>query len=315
MVISIQGESGRSIPLDGIHQRVLELKSDNISSVRKDELFRDLIQAFHPLLLKVARSMFRYDRMIAKELVISRSEHRKLLLRGIQTWTENYAVVVGLLWEYIIKYNPDRGVYFPTYLDKRFDWAVKDAWNKLVRRNTNRTGEKFITALSYEVITDEKEDFDIKKTGIFHFQGVAYNDNFDSLSFEWQFENPLDLVENKDLWDFLKTLTDKQLEAYKYMIMGYMQSQVAGRVKQNSGAKITQQAVAERLEGVDKKIKLWHLKGGDQIEQTKFRKEEAAKEKTESRKGEKAEMALIGTNHGNHPISLSDRAESSDSVS
>ncbi|KAB3587206.1 hypothetical protein GAY21_23550 [Phocaeicola vulgatus] len=218
-----------------------------------ERAFNFLLAAFFPLLKKMSRKMFSGDRLIEKHSTRLLKHQRR------QIWSEDYTIVVGMFWELILKFDPSKGVYFTYFLTMQLDWECKKIWQK---RKTLKYGSGVIVK-SYEADVEGLTDEELHS--IPTILGMKYDDNFEQVTFEWALDEPIQFVENEPLYELLESLTEKQREAYAFVNQGYFQEQVADRIKDKTGYKISQQAVNERLLGVQKKIdKVAHLRGGDE---------------------------------------------------
>jgi|GEM_PF-6905473 len=237
------------------HHNAAPGSKDRLNDLEVNFLFRRLEQAYYPLLSKCAKLMFAYDHLIEKKSVKKRKRNQY----DIPTWTENYTIVTGYLWEFILDYDPSSGVYFTHYLNLRFKWKALDVWKDLARRNgvsTKKHERKAYKVVSYDELINEKTEKSInQKPQIVMFEDVVFDDNFDRIVFDWALEDPAQFVENHDLYQLISTFTIKQTEAFVLRLQGYKQKQVANELWRKKNIKITQQAVNERLVGVDKKIR------------------------------------------------------------
>jgi len=245
-----------------IHHDVIKLQKDyrcdnsedKLSPTDKNLFFRRLIQDYHPLLDKFSKLMFAYDQLISKTHTVKKS--KKWSFDDVPVWTEHYSVVVGYLWEFILNYDPNKGVYFTHYLQLRLNWRALDLWNELKIRNgisDKKHDRKNYKEVSYdELIANPKNEQD--KPRIVMPEGITFDDNFEQFVFEWALEDPVQFVENDDLFQLLSTFTSKQTEAFALDLQGYKQEQIANQILVKTGKKITQQAVFERLVGIEKKI-------------------------------------------------------------
>jgi len=256
--IIITEEQFQSINLD-----VMKLKRHHdaakgskyiLSDLDVNFLFRRLVQVYHALLQKCAKLMFAYDHLIDKTNVIKIKKNQY----DTPAWTENFTIVTGFLWEFILDYNPSSGVYFTHYLNLRFKWKALDLWKDLARRNgvsTKKNKRKSYKEVSYDELINVNKELN-QKPKIVMFEDIVFDDNFDQIVFEWALEDPVQFVENYDLYQLLSTFTSKQTEAFVLRLQGYKQKQVADELLRKNGVKkITQQAVNERLVAVEKKIK------------------------------------------------------------
>jgi hypothetical protein len=258
-----------------VHNLVVILKE--APEPYKSIFFNTLVQHLYPYLRKFATKVFWSDRLIDK--------HRpKRIKPDMPVWSEDFLVCVGFLWKVVLEYKPEIGVYFPHYMNLRFEWFAKDTWTKMNRRMKGRKNE-----ISYEErVENSKSEMDEprKNSRYVRVEGMSYDDNFEEITFELALSEPLEFVEDEDIYALLSSFTEKQMEAYVFELQGYYQEQIAHEIYSNHKICITQQAVNERLCGVKKKIEKLAVakRGGMQNGQKEKEKYRVEKEKKPEKK-------------------------------
>lgn len=254
---------------DIIHRFIILMRED---PSKKEEVFNYLHQLYQPILIKMSKLIFKYDKLIEKNLP---NTPRRLYRKG--TYNEAYNATLELFWKAIVDFDPHRGVYFPYYLKQRLEWNLKNIWKKdrnQKKKDKKNKDEKPVTEISYERFCEGfNNDLRDEDLSIVRVAGISFDDNFDLFTFDWALEEPVQFVEDKDLYDVLKTFTTKQTEAYVLELQGYYQEQIAHEIKKKSGASLSQQAVNDRLIGVCKKVEKYaRRERGDQYGEEKSKK-------------------------------------------
>lgn len=222
----------------------------------KNEVFKVLIQIFHPLLTKTANKYYRFDPLIEKSKPKHSFDQRNAIL------PEHLVCVLGLFWDLLLKYDAQRGVYFTHYIVKNFDWHYKKLSRTRIRKKKyrDRPNDDY-KLVSYEEIIEKKDDTTDHSYGSIRIGEMVYDDNFDLVTSEWSLKEPNEFVENHELFMEASTFTEKQMEVFALELEGYKQEQIADQIKL-LGSQITQQGVNERLLGVRKKIEKIQNKRG-----------------------------------------------------
>lgn len=220
----------------------------------KQGIFNILTQKYHGFLQKQALLLFRYDPLIDKKPF-----QRKQM-------PEHYLVILGLFWEFIVKYDRNRGVYFTHYLEKRFEWHYKRLSRDRIRKKKYRDRpDDNYKLVSYEEALEKKDAVGNFSYGNIKIDEIRYDDNFDSITLEWSLRDPKEFVDDYTLFEATSNFTPKQMEVFTLELEGYKQEQIAEELR-GMGTTITQQGVNERLLGVRKKIDKIQNKRGNHNE-------------------------------------------------
>ncbi|MDQ1236753.1 hypothetical protein QE450_004251 [Paenibacillus sp. SORGH_AS306] len=230
--------------------RLIQIAHKNNWNEDKNDIFKNLVQIYLPYLKKMASKMYSFDPLIDKNSASSKihwdANYNPIL-------SESLISIIGILWEIIIKYDENRGVYFTHFIELSYEWYYKKLCRKRVRKKKypDRLNDDY-RLVSYEELLDKREDSS-ENHGLIKTSDIKYDDNFDLITFEWSLTDPKEFVENNELFEITSSFTNKQMEVYSLELRGYKQRQIADEIKK-LGIQITQQGVQERLIGVRKKI-------------------------------------------------------------
>ncbi|MEK4366425.1 hypothetical protein MKX68_28630 [Paenibacillus sp. FSL M8-0212] len=241
-----------------------QLAHKNGWNQEKNDTFKNLIQVFLTYLYQSANQFYRFDSLIDKSKT-------KILWSpyGEPKLPEHLICVIGLFWELIMKYDPMRGVYFVHYLQKHFDWYFKKLSRTRLRKKKYRDQpHEDYGLVSYEEITEQRDETGNYSYGATKIGDLNYDDNFDLVTLDWSLKEPKEFVDDYDLFIATSSFTEKQTEVFVLELEGYLQEQIAGEVRK-SGLQISQQGVSERLSGVKRKIEKIQIKRGITYEQEK----------------------------------------------
>ncbi|MMZ61517.1 hypothetical protein D1872_236710 [compost metagenome] len=149
-------------------------------------------------------------------------------------------------------------------MEKRFEWHYKKLSRSRIRKKKYRDKpDEDYKLVSYEEAVESNEESRKLLYGRVQIEEMKYDDNFDLITFDWSLKEPMEFVDDYELFMATSSLTTKQMEVFSLELEGYIQEQIADNLRA-SGVKISQQGVNERLLGVRKKIDKIQSKRGNQ---------------------------------------------------